>query len=69
MLDTEPGEDGQDGLTGSGGSGGGGQGGAEGAAGNVYVWGSWATTTTFGYIADPVYAMDFYGGVECFLEL
>ena len=69
MLGTEPGEDGQDGLTGSGGSGGGGQGGAVGAAGNVYVWGSWVTTATFAYIADPVYAMDFYGGVECFLEL
>ena len=41
---------------------------AVGAAGNVYVWGSWITTATFAYIADPVYAMDFYGGVECFLE-
>ena len=63
------GEDGEDGSAGSGGGGGGGQSGLSGASGNVYVWGSWLTTATFSYIADPVYAMDFYGGVECFLEL
>gem|GEM_PF-1943019 len=64
-----PGEDGEDGSLNSGGGGGAGQAGVSGATGNVYVWGSWLTTATFSYSPDPVFAMDFYGGVECFLEL
>jgi hypothetical protein len=64
-----PGEDGEAGSVTSGGGGGGGQSGTSGATGQVYVWGSWVTTATFPYSADPVFAMDFYGGAECFLEL
>ncbi|MGB0639001.1 MAG: hypothetical protein ACPGTU_06705 [Myxococcota bacterium] len=51
------------------GSGGGGATGASGADGQVHVFGSWSTTATFSYLPDPVYAIDFYGGVDCFIEM
>ena len=64
-----PGTDGEPGYGSSGGGGGAGQSGPTGEAGQVHVWGSWMSTATFPHRADPVYAMDFYGGAECFLEL
>jgi hypothetical protein len=69
MSVTAPGADGALGVSQTGGSGGGGQDGLDGAAGEVHVWGSWFATPTFPYVPDPAYAMEFYGGVECFLEL
>ena len=69
MSVTAPGSDGALGVSQTGGSGGGGQGGLDGADGEVHVWGSWFATPSFPYEPDPAFAMEFYGGVECFLEL
>ncbi|MEC8191829.1 MAG: hypothetical protein VX127_03805 [Myxococcota bacterium] len=66
---TAPGMDGASGGADVGGSGGGGQTGLPGTPGQVLVWGSWYTTATFDYSPDPAFAMEFYGGVECFVEL
>jgi hypothetical protein len=69
MDATLPGTSGADGGSATGGSGGGGQAGLDGADGQVMVWGSWFTTAGFDYTPDPAFAMEFYGGVECFVEL
>ncbi len=68
-LSAGPGEDGVSGGADVGGSGGGGQSGIAGASGQVLVWGSWFASATFDYRPDPAFAMEFYGGVECFVEL
>lgn len=68
-LTASPGEDGVSGGIDVGGSGGGGQMGIAGSEGQVLVWGSWYATATFDYSPDPAFAMEFYGGVECFVEL
>jgi hypothetical protein len=52
-----------------GGAGGGGQSGLTGEVGQVLVWGSWLYEISFDHSADPAFAMEFYGGVECFVEL
>jgi len=68
-LSAGPGEDGVSGGADVGGSGGGGQSGIDGVNGQVLVWGSWYASATFDYSPDPAFAMEFYGGVECFVEL
>jgi hypothetical protein len=64
-----PGGGAGDSWPGCGGGGGGGMEGDSGDLGEVYVFGSWHATASFGYTADPVNIIEFYGGEECYLEL
>ena len=61
--------DASDAPAGCGGGGGGGLAGSDGAGGQVMVFGFGAATpVTFPHIADPVYGIEFDGGIECAIE-